>query len=159
MTIENKWDLTTEAERGYIAGIIDGEGCITIDKSSSHWTGRNIYSVRVVVSMTDKQVPLFLHQKFGGAFYEYQRKNTNCKVTHIWKLTNSKTTNFLRLIQPYLLIKRPQVEVALRFISTLYPQGRLHGKFVSELDGVLNHRDRLKLEINHLNQRGKVGAI
>ena len=155
MDINQKWDLTTEAEKGYLAGIIDGEGCIHLEKYQQKGRPCASYNLRIRVSMTDIQAPLFLYNKFGGNFYTYQSKNLKAKKTYIWQIVNSKGINFLRYIQPYLLVKKNQADVALKFIATLYkPVRHIDGKFSRTRLDALDEREKLKQEMNFLNQRG-----
>lgn len=152
-----KWDQLSEADRGYIAGIIDGEGCIHIDKAND---GRGrphpSYALRVRVAMTDMEVPLFLYEIFGGGFSIFLRDG--CKASYNWKATNSRNNNLLRLILPYLKVKKKQAELGLKFIATLRPRGRSksRGTWKPLPESVIEERRQLQLEISNLNQRGGV---
>src|SRR4051812_27864777 len=43
----------TEAERGYLAGLIDGEGCLRLSRSKSA-QGKPVYHIVVIISTTSK---------------------------------------------------------------------------------------------------------
>ncbi len=55
----------------YLAGIIDGEGCIRIGRANNIKKRTNpAYAAYVQVGMTDKRVPELLQDTFGGSLRE-----------------------------------------------------------------------------------------
>lgn len=98
----------------YIAGILDGEGCITIirQKRKSYKLGWQ-YQLRIIVSNADRWLCYFLKQEFGGSVQECFSP-TNTKM-YRWYLTSRKALNFLEAVLPYIHIKKSQAEVAIEF--------------------------------------------
>ena len=92
----------------YIAGIVDGEGCIIV---ATHSSGSN--TIRVVVAMADPEPLQLCYNVFGG--WAYKRKNTNGRTLYSWYVQSKTALNVLRAIEPYIRGKREQVELALQF--------------------------------------------
>lgn len=116
-----------EATYGYAAGIIDGEGCITIGrwKDTRYATeGRFKYSLRIQVAMTDPAAGEFLYKEFGGLFRIYKGSKATRRVVYTWVLSTQKAADFLRLIRPYLRVKIKQAEVAIQYAEWTAAQSR-----------------------------------
>ena len=102
----------------YTAGIIDGEGSIGIHWHKSHkGRPRGFYSLRVTVGNTNQWLISFLQFNFGGKIITYHRSHKNPKWadTYHWTLYDKSASEFLKLVFPYLQIKRPQAELAIKF--------------------------------------------
>lgn len=70
----------TELERGYLAGIIDGEGSITLTKDKQFR-----YPV-LEVSSTTYQIVEYLKEHFGGVISKKNERNPKWKQAYIWKI-------------------------------------------------------------------------
>ncbi len=96
----------------YLAGILDGEGCIRIGRAKKK---RNpVYTAYVQVGMTDKIIPELFHQTFGGNLREERVSDRRS----IWRWTcNSrvKVTEVLKAMLPFVIVKKKQIEIALDF--------------------------------------------
>ena len=58
------------SEAAYIAGLFDGEGCVTCKKKPTKRADRkgkiyNQWYIRCEISMTDKEVISWIHETFG----------------------------------------------------------------------------------------------
>ena len=70
----------------YTGAIIDGEGCILINKN---------YNLRIIVGNTSKAIIDFLQENFLGNLAEIEAHDNNQKVWR-WELnSNQKVTSFL----------------------------------------------------------------
>lgn len=108
-----KWEqcLTMSEHIAYAAGLIDGEGSITVSK---HTDGRS-YTPYIVVNMTDKSPVEFCYELFGGRFYHQNRFYKSGKKAFVWTTGSRKITiETINLILPYLRGKRNQAEEILR---------------------------------------------
>ncbi len=137
----------------YAAGIIDGEGCIGLNRLSREENRRTRYTLRVTVGITDPCLPLFLQEKFGGSVWSCKHKNPKHKDTWFWCLRAKKTVPFLMGILPYLRIKHPQAELALRWQSRKHPRYTMltdHEMALEEADRILmfSYNKRGKEETN-----------
>ena len=60
----------TELELAYLAGILDGEGCFTIERTKAKLPRHSLrHCVTVGIEMTDKEPLLLLQRYFGGSIY------------------------------------------------------------------------------------------
>ena len=114
----------TEIEKSYIAGIVDGEGCIRISKVDSGAIKRlhNRYTLTIQIQMVDKKVVSWLHQKCKGYLYFQPinlTKYPNCRDRYRWTLQNFDCQYFLEVILPYLKLKNKQAKIGLKFLALL----------------------------------------
>jgi len=109
--------VIAKAELSYTAGIVDGEGCITIGKVKRQKMKRGCYfylDVRVV--NTNEWLLQWLRFSYGGTIYKQTgKRNANWKDSWVWIIGDRHALAFLELILPYLKIKRPQAELAMQF--------------------------------------------
>ena len=111
------WDYSgiPATDLAYAAGVIDGEGCIRINRSpyGSHETRPTNYNLVVSVLTCDRVLPAFLHSLFGGSFRDYRFKSKRLHVH--WSVRSAHAEAVLRALLPYLKLKREQAEVGLEF--------------------------------------------
>lgn len=93
----------------YVAGLIDGEGCIHLDTS-----GRTTRA-RVSVGMTEPALPILteLQNQWGGTIYQQRPATERWAAAYTWHVTGEKAARIIRDIQPYLILKKPQAALAL----------------------------------------------
>lgn len=108
----NGW---SNEDLAYAAGLIDGEGCITLLRDSSRRSTKNgktrvAYSAAVVVSMTDCRPVRWLHETFGGMYRFYPSKNTRHGTYH-WSVRTKNAGAVLRAIMPWLKEKGEQADL------------------------------------------------
>lgn len=106
--------MTTE-ELAYAAGIIDGEGCITIlcrlpnRKNPKH---ARSYQPAVIVAMNDPEPIDFLEHYFPASQTSTKR---GYKIHHRWSIWSLKAIFFLQNILPYLKVKKMQAQLVIEF--------------------------------------------
>uniref|UniRef100_A0A6M3L8C4 Homing endonuclease n=1 Tax=viral metagenome TaxID=1070528 RepID=A0A6M3L8C4_9ZZZZ len=89
-------NILIETERAWTAGIIDGEGCIWLDRNRP----------MLEVWNTDIRMLEKLKGLFDGMIYEVIRKNRpRTKICWRWRITGKKVIYCLEMILPYLTIK------------------------------------------------------
>ena len=99
----------------YTAGIIDGEGCIRINKRHSNRCRVGFeLQLNVRVRNTNEWLIRWLQFQFGGSIRSDKQKG-NRKDAWEWCLGTRQALEFLKQILPYLQIKRPQAELAVEF--------------------------------------------
>ena len=112
----------TEVEKAYLAGLIDGEGCIFISKYQGKNNANPVYSLRVIVAMTDEAL-LVKWQKTTGVgviHFKSNRSDINKKNCPAWQwiiTVIADNRELLKAIYPYLEIKRDQADTALEFTN------------------------------------------
>ena len=92
--------------KAYIAGLIDGEGCVSIcrrkhrQRKSNNW----YYEPQVVVANTDKRMMDFLVGLYGGWIATIKGKQVrvriNCKQGYHWKITGDGMRQLLKDVFP-----------------------------------------------------------
>lgn len=123
----------------YIAGFFDGEGSVGLYSNDLH------KQVMLSVNFSQKiKVPLEMVAETypGGKF----RQNKKTKVWHL--IYYGRTAEpILNAMLPHSIVKRPQVELALQFISLLLPKkpfGKGYPKLSKEMTA---ERERLMAEV------------
>ena len=105
---------------GYTAGILDGEGCISI-YISKRWDGRqnkHVYRpvLEISIYQADDRLIKWLVFHYGGASYEHTMKNSS-RPGYQWTAPRGKAReDFLLEILPYLLLKKEQALLALDYM-------------------------------------------
>ena len=126
MEEDNTWDCKTndvdiliERKKSYIAGIIDGEGAIMISKGINK---RNksfpmTYQSRISVEMCSIEIIDLFNNFFKGHIGE-RYTNTGKKI-YSWRISSIKACKFLKIIEPYLILKQNQARLILKFQKCL----------------------------------------
>lgn len=132
----------------YVAGIIDGEGSIgiAIHKSPSCKRGYTL-ELCVQVTSSDDWLCQWLRFGFGGSLNHHLNIH-GTPMTH-WTIVARKAAEFLRLILPYLMIKKPQAEIAINFQSN-----KKRGMSKSDADMDTENAQRIALQNMHRRPNG-----
>lgn len=107
----------------YLAGIFDGEGCCTILRYKLHGQDtagqQRHYTLRAQVGMIQKIIPQVFYERWGGCL-RWDSNRRGKQGIWCWNMTgNKQTRKFYEDMLPYLIVKREQVEVALKFLDGL----------------------------------------
>ncbi len=108
----------SETQKAYIAGFIDGEGCITISRNKSKSKAWEFdFHPRILVTNSDIDVIFFLHDLTGiGCVYRYEKAwQSKWKPIHRWQISTNEAINLINAIMPYLHIKKEVAELVLSF--------------------------------------------
>jgi hypothetical protein len=110
-----------EKELAYVAGLFDGEGAITICYQKSKWKWR----LRVSLSNTYKPVLDWVRRRFSTpSILLYKGSRIGTKPCFFIQYGDHKAGEFLRAIEPYTIIKRHQILIALEFRETFSEEFR-----------------------------------
>ena len=140
--------MVENIDRRYLAGLIDGEGCIQMVGSGSA-------TLILTLANTYKPIIDMLYAEFGGSTREYldrrQLKSGRFrKPVYFWTLCGSKAEALLRKCYPYLVIKKEHVELVLFIRSSIHMNYR---------EVPFEERERrkvLKASLDKLNEKGVV---
>jgi len=126
-------------ELAYMAGIIDGEGCITINHARS-WQCLSGYTnmLQIKVAMTTYQVPYWLLDKCGGSLREQPSAH---KLIYVWTISSRQASNLLSQLLPYLKNTKAQAEAAIKFQEGMIAGGY---KSIEYLENQESYRLRLQ---------------
>ncbi len=164
--------ITTDvAKLAYLAGIIDGEGTVTIARWKPPVAKLFPYDFyqRVIVSNTSEELLVWIQQNFTIGKASYQRRpppRTGTKPVYRISFDSRHVKHLLRAILPYLIIKRRNAELLLAFPRPSDTwvgrgaDGRQLTKYQSRVRGVVGHRtpemyaeqERIWREIRELNK-------
>jgi len=108
-----------ERDRAYTAGFMDGEGCIHIAKRKPTRRGQATFHYSLIVSIWNVQPePLeFIQTLFGGSIAKHLVSNPSWRDSYQLQLNPVDAQELLIAIYPYLIIKKDEVDLALRFIE------------------------------------------
>ena len=114
--------MMTEIEAAWVAGLIEGEGCISFPNTGSK--GYKYYTVRVTVTNTDPRLLIRLRNLVGGSIYPHSAKRK--KSAWQWWIGGKNVLPFLAQIQPYLIGKREQADVAIAAAAIKLSRSNVH---------------------------------
>lgn len=138
-----------ELTKAYIAGFVDGEGCI------SFRTRKKYLTPSIEVTNCNPEVLRWLCSLFGGGVYLCKDMRPTRKLSYHWTTAGVKALNCIKIIYPYLKIKKPQAELVLslrRYSNKERDKlGRIKGSMTEE-DFIQNQQLLTKIHI--LNKRG-----
>ena len=139
----------------YIAGIVDGEGCISIHVNRARAARFANQQPRVVMQLAVSNCykPLIdaLHQQFGGTINRHQDyHNPNARPNWRWCLSEQAACKLVSKLFPYLFIKAKQAALLLMLgkMKALNGRHRLSNAQVKE-------RLRIAKMCSRLNRRGR----
>ncbi len=138
----------TETDKAYIAGLIDGEGYISIFRHFHPKRKISSYRVSVGITNTDRELILWLYSKLGGHFVDGRNTRDNWKMRYdvIWYSRKARTV--LDMVLPYLKSKKLKAEIVLEFSKRRHLGSRnMEEKILDDLS--YNH-------LKELNKRGRV---
>lgn len=132
-----------EQDLAYAAGIIDGEGCMSIDRHKR----KHIYTygLSIQVSMKNPAVPKWLNSNFGGSacITRQSRGAFNQNPLHKWSIFGTEAQQLILKLFPYLIEKKLQATLMLSF-----PIGKGSPPKLSEIE-------KLQQELLHQTYAGR----
>lgn len=129
----------------YLAGLIDGEGTITIYKHKQHKRPTFQLRPRVVVANTHMPMLHSLVRDYGGTLIK-NGKPSSPRPCFLWRVfSQADIERILVGVRPYLIIKAVHADLMMRFIDLRKAVGRAPYGKVEEF---------CYQEIRRLNQRG-----
>ena len=125
----------------YVAGFIDGEGCIRAElRNPRLGNGVSVgHRVILIVANTHRPVLEAMQERWGGSIY--RRKNPG-KVLWVWHTGGPTARAVLEDVLPYLVVKKEQAETALKLIKTMRNRGR-----AVLTDEEIRYREELRLQL------------
>lgn len=118
----NQYDSLSQAERAYIAGIIDGEGTIGWQNHHTKYTPKKRYTYRlpyISISNTNEELMRWLHARLKGSLCRALHKNP--KWAPCWGLHlrgNLQVKKLLIVLLPYLIVKKEKAAEILNHHTT-----------------------------------------
>lgn len=136
----------------YIAGFFDGEGSVNLmPLIQTTAKQQQMFSLRAQVMSTNKRSIERLKNDFGGDIKCNPIKG-NRQESWTWRVTAKQAVSFLRLVLPYLQIKKPQAQLAIKFQKHKIRGGHKTYKYLTF------ERDT-KNKFSIMNKRGRDAMI
>lgn len=107
-----KMDMLTDNDLAYLAGIVDGEGCIRVAR---HSTYPHRFNCILTVTNTNPVLMDWLKQTFGGNISTHQPSNSNHKISYVWTISGSNSVKLVKIVKPFLKLKVEQASLLLSF--------------------------------------------
>ena len=144
----------TQAEKGYLAGIIDGEGALIIRHQNGH---RSYYAVTQVCNTDIKMISYLLEITGIGKIASYSTEG-NRKQAYKWTVFRKDDLYaLLDATYPYLITKRERADLLYRLreikLQPLVRKGINRGKWILS-DEVVSKCSVLFEKMRELNYRG-----
>lgn len=115
----------------YTAGIIDGEGTITLSTKKSKTGNTDFRQPVISVSSTTPEILEFLKSNFGGYISKHKVYQDHHKESFSWKIIYSDAISLCKLIHPYLL--EPEKKRRALLIANEYPKvTKRNGKYTNK---------------------------
>ena len=117
--------MIPETERAYIAGLFDGEGCVSYKqynrKRAHNKKAYPTWQIRLEIAMTDKSVLVWLNEILGvGTVGEkrYKTKYTKgWKRQWRWRCSHRDAFYVCCLIRPWTHVKLPEIQKIIQHYS------------------------------------------
>ncbi len=155
----------------YAAGVIDSDGAIGVQVAKPNLReGRRTpsYRVRVRVAQCHRQIPDLFTEQFGGAVHVEKRhpdKRDKWNDVYSWDLKGRKSLDFLKGIQPYLVLKGGQCSLSIQLIELVlqyegqFKEGLRKGhkgiRRTPEVEVLKRGEIARQIKLLNLKQRGK----
>jgi hypothetical protein len=140
----------TEEQAAWLAGFLDGEGSISIDKRAGADSAR--YAPRVKAANTRREVLEEIRELLGGGFVTKTRRKPTDPRKDIFQFVaaNRKGLDIIRRVRPYMRVKNAQADLFLRYYDVaVLSVGKHRGSEIRRL------QDTLYEEMKELNRKGK----
>ena len=137
----------------YLAGVVDGEGSLTLSQNGTGRWKRKHAAIVLTVYNSDSNLLNWIKSEFGGNVYFYKRaENPKWKPQGRWIVSAKSAALLIKKLLPYLIVKREQAIVMLAFYDTKITNSTPM-KFGLP-DKILKERERLAGRIRQLNRKG-----
>jgi len=136
-----------ETDIAYLAGIVDGDGSISIAKCT-RYKGRCRYWLQLNVTNCSKELVEWIKDRYGGTI-QTKTPTTKGRAIYRWCLANQNAEYLIEELVDYLIVKKDQAYVALEFRNTYgktdYRQGGLS-------QDIIDMRDVMREAVSKLNR-------
>ena len=139
-----------DTDFAYVAGLIDGEGCIHLDVSQT------TYRPRVSVGMTAPALPLLtsLSQEWGGTLYQLRPATERWAAAWTWHLSGPPAARLLEAIRPHLRVKTRQADAALEVYAIWQALPRSPKGQARWTDEARSQCEAIKQRMHAMNSKG-----
>jgi len=138
--------VLSDAEKGYLAGIIDGEGTLRVMRALKLWYAPFIQITNTNKAIMDWLQKLLGEKGIGHTYHEKYSKKPNHRPKHVYNIASVQgVKQILDQIAHLLVIKKEQAKLLLEFIEMKENKADY---------GVLSREREIFEELKRLNARG-----
>ena len=142
----------------YLAGIIDSDGCIGIQKYSNS----KAYRAYLTIIQRDMTLIEYLYATFDGSVNVVSTKRNIGRDFYLrWMITDTRATRVLKICLPYLKLKKQQAFLVLE-LSKIKTKKNKTGRNGSYSDNSISTQKRIYNRIRNLNSPAtteRVGSL
>jgi len=140
-----------DVKNAYVAGILDGEGSVTIYSYTKN--ERSDYGGYIAITSTTLELIKWLHKELGGNYCKKKKEKPSRKQGYRWNLYGQAAAVVLWRLYPYLIVKKEHVRIYHKFYRSITKwKNEKHGL---DEETVLE-RERLIKEMHELNRGGNI---
>ena len=142
------------AELGYLAGMIDGEGSISIFISTAN------NRLRLILTVYNTNLPClrWIQERFGGRVRLVKRARMKWKNNYVWETGWQHAANVLREVLPFMIIKRSHAELFIQCAATMSRKNHC-GRNRTVPKHITDVRVAIVEQLKSLNRRGSTDAL
>ena len=132
-----------QVEKAYLAGIVDGEGTVTLSRHHKNETPAPCVSV----ANNDLRLLKWIKNRVGGVIVTKKKYKIHHNDSYAWSIRQDRAIRFLKEIKQYLIIKKQQAELITKSYKMVTHRA---GKYSQAM---LTRKNKLVAKIRALNQR------
>ena len=126
-----------------MAGIVDGEGTVTLAKDRKNQTP----TPSVSVANNDLKLLQWIRERVAGTIISKKKRLAHHSDSYAWSIKQDRALRFLKEIRFYLIVKKPQADLILKEYKAVTHRA---GKYIPEM---LEKKNALVAKIRKLNKR------
>ena len=142
--------IIPEKAKAYLAGLFDGEGTVRIHRVDNK---KNMsHKLLVFITNTNIHVLNWVKSIFGGNVYIHDRKDGIRKPQGRWHINTQEAYRVLKMIEPYLIVKKAHVRLGIEFVERLNRDASWHLDFAKRLKDIQGKEVQEEYPIYTLDQ-------
>lgn len=152
-------DNPTLIELAYIAGIFDGEGTVCIHIQAKKRIPWGTHTLQIAVANTNRNVIDFIVKFFPRKISIQRSRNPKWRTAFRWSLSGKRASDFLKMILPFLIIKKNQAVLGIQFEDNkrsfrgMNSGGRKPASYRRHIPKQeLDFREKCRIEMQKLNR-------
>ncbi len=136
----------------WAAGFFDGEGWVGSRNSNRYINKKGVLRIyrciQIAVSQVNPDPIKIFHEMFGSG-YRTKWLNGNNRTQFEWRATANDAIRVLKILLPYLVVKREEAEIAIKFHELVWRKSKITRttEQLLEEESLLKELSRLKKRI------------
>lgn len=165
--IEYKKIIYDPIKLAYLAGIVDGEGCLCIYRvNPAKYNRYQNPCFRSVLNISNTRKELFdwIEEYFGNLNHSkkhrrsiFKKNSTHERWIYEWVIQGHRLVDICTQLLPYLVLKKRQAELIIEFRKTFELQ-KGFGAHTPLAPDIIALREDIRIEISRLNAKGFLKA-